>query len=173
MTRDTGTSQAHCLSPISQGFDIQTANKFLQSPFRDFDGCKNGVRGRGFVRSYFFKHINDTHLLNGDEHERCRDKIAHNGTVYGLWEEALFQLRMWLCTKCMLLRAWSKCCRSHKGDIISAPLNDIEANSLVHGIAKPLAKICNLSIHLHLRLPCLIYHMDFLQHILVKTWFLT
>lgn len=95
---------------------------------------------QGFCKELFFKHINDTHLLNGEEHDRCRDRIAHNGTIYALWEDALFQLRMWLCTKCMFLRAWSKCCRYHQGDIIYAPFNGREADSLIHGIAKPLAE---------------------------------
>ncbi|RZC69739.1 hypothetical protein C5167_032868, partial [Papaver somniferum] len=53
---------------------------------------------------------------------------------------------MWLCTKCMLLRAWSKCCRPHQGDIISAPLNGREADSLIQGIPKPLAEVVALFV---------------------------
>lgn len=106
-------------------------------PFKGFDGCKNGVRGRDLVRSSFFKHLNDMHIVNGEENDRCRDKIQNNGIVYALWEQTLSQLKMWLCTKCMHLQTWKKCCRSHDGYVISAPFNGVDADFLIHGVTKP------------------------------------
>ncbi|XP_026449835.1 uncharacterized protein LOC113349999 isoform X2 [Papaver somniferum] len=106
----------------------------------DFDGCNNGVRGRGFVRSSLFPHIKGKHFVHGAEHDRCRDRISQNGAVFALWEDALLQLKMWLCTKCMHIQAWSKPCKSHDGDAISA-LNGREASFLIHGISKPLDKV--------------------------------
>lgn len=97
----------------------------------------NGVRGRGLAKGYFFKHINNRHVANGAKFDRCRDIIKTNGAVHALWEEALSQLKMWLCTLCMHPYGWRKCCKVHEGVVIPAPFNDKDVDFLIHGITKP------------------------------------
>lgn len=147
MPRITRSNQEECLSPISQCSVSQNASKFLRCPFKGFDACKNGVRGRGLVRSSFSKHFNDQHLVNGKETDRCRDRIRSNGAVYALWEETLVQLRMWMCTKCMHLQSWKKCCRSHEGDVISAPFNGMNADFLIHNVTKPVEVSASIPVY--------------------------
>ncbi|XP_026460406.1 uncharacterized protein LOC113361356 [Papaver somniferum] len=126
-----------CLSPISQCSASQNANDLFQCPFRGFEGCKNGVGGRGFVRGYIVKHLTDKHLSNDEGKERCRDRIQNNGAVYALWEDVLQRLKMWLCTQCMHLHAWRKCCKVHGSVIVPAPFTGGDVEFLIHGIPKP------------------------------------
>lgn len=83
----TRSKQVQCLSLISQGCDLQSANSsraffvspvsFLSSqttstfvsqkdkipcPFKGYDGCHGGVDGNGYARSAIYKHLTDMHF---------------------------------------------------------------------------------------------------------------
>ncbi|KAI3925616.1 hypothetical protein MKW98_001470, partial [Papaver atlanticum] len=42
------------------------ADAFIHCPFRRYDGCKDGVGGKGYARNSMIRHLNDKHLLRGD-----------------------------------------------------------------------------------------------------------
>ncbi|RZC69576.1 hypothetical protein C5167_032683 [Papaver somniferum] len=40
---------------------------FIHYPFCGYDGWKDGIGGRGYARNSLILHLNDKHLVNGDE----------------------------------------------------------------------------------------------------------
>lgn len=113
------------------------SSSYFQCPFRGFDGFRNGAGGRGLGKAYLIQHLRDKHFVYGSENDRCRQRIATNHEIYKAWEDVLSQLRMWLCTECMLLRAWRRPCKSHAGVGLLGPLNSKDVDLLVNVIMCP------------------------------------
>ncbi|XP_026396172.1 uncharacterized protein LOC113290799 [Papaver somniferum] len=102
---------------------------------------RDGVNGRGFVRSSFTRHLNDRHFRTAEAKQTCKERIGNNLNVFTAWERVLGSLQMWLCSLCMSMHVWKKPCRhsSHQGIIVSGPFNGQCADFLIYDITKPFA----------------------------------
>lgn len=99
-------------------------------PFRGYDGCN---KKKSYSRTGLITHLGNLHLDKVGK-DLCCERINTDAEVLCKWEEALSQLRMWLCAKCMNLHAWSRSCRLHQGEVMKALDNGDGADFLIHGI---------------------------------------
>lgn len=136
-TRNSSSSQDNSQGTSSFAVDSQD-DTVIHCPFRDLDSCNNGVRGRGLAKVSFGRHLHVQHCSSEEKKGLSRERISSNAGIYANWETVLTQLQKWLCTKCMILHAWSKPCRMHEGDITAGPYDDGDVKFLIHGIDKPL-----------------------------------
>ncbi|KAI3963863.1 hypothetical protein MKW92_004301, partial [Papaver armeniacum] len=141
------------------------ADAFFHCPFKGFDGCKDGVGGRGHVKNSLLAHSKDKHLGN----DRCKNRLPTIPEVYKACEDVLIQLQMWICTECMVLHSWRRPCK-HNGVILPSPFNGNGAECLIHGITCPSSPDIDVddvvSDNAAAHLPCL--NLDLLDKVFQK-----
>lgn len=109
-----GTSASQASQDSSSQASLTANSRVFHCPFRDYDGCRNGVNGRVYARTSLYKHLNDLHFRGESGKDICRERINTIRDVYFDWEHVLTQLQMWLCTKCMRLNSWKSPCCTHE-----------------------------------------------------------
>ncbi|RZC70858.1 hypothetical protein C5167_034015, partial [Papaver somniferum] len=113
------SSRSQCpISPPSSSqisFVSSQGDKF-QSPFKGFDECGGGVRGRGYAKSSIYRHLTDMHFPTIEAKDICRARIQNDANCFNAWES-----------------------------ILAGPLNDNnDADFLIYGTQKPQSsEACN------------------------------
>lgn len=138
-TRSSSTSQTQSSASVVSSSEQANHNNLgrIHCPFKNLDGCYDGVGGNGYSKSGFYRHLHDRHLSNPERKAACRERISSDRAVYDACEKSLQQMQMWMCGSCMHIHAWKKTCNSHVGDAIAGPLDGCAVKFLIHGIDKP------------------------------------
>ncbi|RZC78832.1 hypothetical protein C5167_003053 [Papaver somniferum] len=89
-----GSPSPHPSTSVSQGDEVHC-------PFKGYDGCQDGVSGRGYAKSAIYRHITDKHFPTKKDKDICRDRIQTNFDCFVAWERVLQDLKMWMCFKCL------------------------------------------------------------------------
>ncbi|KAI3865576.1 hypothetical protein MKW92_013939, partial [Papaver armeniacum] len=86
MERERSSASPSQESPLSSAGATPLDDSIFHCPFRDFDGCRDGVRGRGFTRGSLISHINDRHFASAESKGNCRQRIGNSADIYDAWE---------------------------------------------------------------------------------------